>query len=121
MARNEGAYEYRFANDLLFAGGPGAYLLAGDALLGEPYTLRAQALFSGETKGNDVVGDTHRTDTGVTGLYLGPAFAFGWGTHLGAEIAADLPVLHQQHRPADRPGLPAARRRHAGASDRSAH
>ena len=93
VARNEGAYQYRFANDLLFAGGPGAYLLTGDALFGEPYTLRGQALFSGETKGNDDVGDTHLTDTGVTALYLGPAFAFGWGTHLGAEIAADLPLL----------------------------
>ena len=93
VARNEGAYQYRFANDLLFAGGPGAYVLAGDALFGEPYTLRAQAMFSGETKGNDSIGDVHETDTGITSLYLGPAFGFGWGTHLAAEISADLPVL----------------------------
>jgi hypothetical protein len=82
-----------FANDLLFAAGPGAYLLTGDSLFGEPYTLRAQALFSGETKGNDSIGDVHETDTGITSLYLGPAFGFGWGTHLGVEVSADLPVL----------------------------
>ncbi|MBX3026821.1 hypothetical protein KF840_18085 [bacterium] len=93
MARNQGAYQYRFANDLLFGAGPGLYLATGDALFGEPYAFRAQALFSGETKGNDWVGETRLNDTGITSLYLGPQFAFGWGTHLAAEIAADLPVL----------------------------
>lgn len=93
MARNEGAYQYRFANDLLFAGGPGLYLLTGDALFGEPYTLRTQVMVSGETKGNDRVGDTHLTDTGMTAVYVGPAFGFGWGTHLASEISADFPVL----------------------------
>lgn len=93
MARNEGAYDYRFANDLLFAAGPGAYLLAGDVLFGAPYTLRAQVLLSGETKGNDSIDGVTETDTGITSLYLGPAFGFGWGTHLAAELSADLPVL----------------------------
>jgi hypothetical protein len=50
-------------------------------------------LASGETKGNDDVGDTHLTDTGMTGVYVGPAFGFGWGTHLAAEVTADFPVL----------------------------
>jgi hypothetical protein len=93
VARGVGAYDYRFANDLLFAAGPGAYLLAGDSLFGEPYTFRGQALFSGETKGNDTNGDVKETDTGITSLYLGPAFGFGWGTHFAAELSADLPVL----------------------------
>lgn len=92
-ARNVGAYQYRFANDLLFGGGPGVYLATGDALFNQPYTLRVQALLSGETKGLDSINETRLTDTGMTSLYLGPYFGFGWGTHLMAELGADLPVL----------------------------
>lgn len=92
-ARNDGAYDYRFANDLLFGAGPGAFVLTGDALFGEPYTVRAQVLLSGETKGNDSLGETHLNDTGITSLFLGPQFGFAWGTHLAVEIGADLPVL----------------------------
>ena len=92
-ARNEGAYDYRFANDLLFNVGPGAYLLADDVLYGAPYTLRAQAIFSGETKGTDSIEGMRVGDTGFTGLYLGPYFGFAWGTHLNLELGADLPVL----------------------------
>lgn len=92
-ARNDGAYDYRFANDLLFDVGPGAYLVAEDALYGAPYTLRAQAVFSGETKGTDTVQDVSLGDTGYTGLYLGPYLTFTWGTHLNLELGADLPVL----------------------------
>jgi hypothetical protein len=93
MARNSGAYQYRFANDLLFGGGPGVYVTTGDALWGEPYAARVQALLSGETKGNDDIGETHLTDTGVTALYMGPELTFDWGTHLAVEVGADLPLF----------------------------
>jgi hypothetical protein len=93
VARTVGAFDYQFANDLLFESGPGAYLLLGDDWLGAPYAFGAQVLFSGETKGTDSVQGQNVTDTGLTALYLGPAFRFTWGTHLAAEIAADLPVL----------------------------
>lgn len=92
-ARNEGAYDYRFANDLLFAVGPGAYLWADHVLYGQPWTLRAQGVFSGETKGTDSIDGMRVGDTGFTGLYLGPYFGFAWGTHLNLELGADLPVL----------------------------
>lgn len=52
-----------------------------------------QGLLSGETKGLDSINETCLNDTGVTSLYLGPYFGFGWGTHLMAEIGADLSVL----------------------------
>jgi hypothetical protein len=93
VARTVGAFDYQFANDLLFETGPGAYLLLGDDLFGEPYSFGAQALFSGETKGTDSVQGQNVGDTGLTTLSLGPAFRFSWGTHLAAEIVADLPVL----------------------------
>jgi len=92
-ARTVGAFDYQYANDLLFGTGPGAYLFAGDHLWGEPYTFGIQALLTGETKGNDTIDGETETGSGITSLYLGPAFRFGWGKSLGAEIAADLPVL----------------------------
>src|SRR5690606_15982793 len=87
------AFDYRYANDLLFSGGPGLYLFAGHLLGGQPWALRAQALLSGETKGTDSIDGQRVGDTGYTGLYLGPALGFAWGVHLGAELALDAPVL----------------------------
>jgi hypothetical protein len=93
LMRSVGAYGYAFANDLLFAVGPGYYLLTGDALWGAPYALRAQALLNGETKGVDTVDGSRVGDTGITTLYLGPVLGFDWGEHLGSEFSAELPVL----------------------------
>lgn len=93
VARTVGAFDYQFANDLLFETGPGAYLLLGDNFLGDAYALGAQIVFSGETKGTDSIQGQTVTDTGITALYLGPSFRFTWGIHLAAEITADLPVL----------------------------
>ncbi len=93
FARTVGAFDYQFANDLLFETGPGVYLLLGDNWLGAAYAFSAQVVFSGETKGKDTVDGEKVDDTGLTALYLGPAFQFTWGTHLAVEIGADLPVL----------------------------
>ncbi len=93
LMRSTGAYDYTFANDLLFAVGPGYYVLTGDALWGAPYGLRVQALLNGETKGVDSVDGQRVGDTGFTGLYLGPVLGFDWGEHLGSEFSAELPVL----------------------------
>ena len=83
-----GAYDYRYANDLIWSGGPGAWLL-----LDPKYTFSAQALLTGETKGNDTQKGVRFDDTGMTALYCGPALNFTWGTSLSAEVAAPLPVL----------------------------
>jgi hypothetical protein len=93
LARTVGAFDYQFANDLLFDTGPGVYGLLGDNLFGSPYAFGAQVLFSGETKGTDTLDGQPVDDTGITALYLGPAFRFTWGLHLGFDIEADLPVL----------------------------
>jgi len=84
----EGAFDYQFANDLTWLGGPGYYLL-----LEHGYSLSAQAVFTGETKGLDTQKGMALNDTGVTALYLGPGFGFTWEGKLTAEIAADLPVV----------------------------
>jgi hypothetical protein len=86
--RREGAFEYRFANDLTWVGGPGWY-----PLLTHDYTLGIQAVFSGETKGKDTQAGETLDDTGITALYLGPGMRFSWGTQLSAELTADLPVV----------------------------
>jgi len=86
--RTEGAFDYQFANDLTWLGGPGAFVL-----LGHNYSLGIQGVFSGETKGNDEQLDVKFDDTAITALYAGPAFLFTWGTALDAEVAADLPVV----------------------------
>jgi hypothetical protein len=86
--RTEGDFDYRYANDLTWTTGPGAFVL-----LAHGYSFTAQGVFSGETKGKDSLAGEAVGDTGITALYAGPAFGFTWGTSLSAELAADLPVV----------------------------
>jgi len=65
--RSTGDYDYRFANDLTWAGGPGYYLLMKDE-----FTLGLQAVVSGEYKRLDQFQGVAADDTGVTAVYLGP-------------------------------------------------
>jgi hypothetical protein len=90
--RTEGSFDYRYANDLWWSGGPGFYILLGDDLAGRQYSLAIQAVVSGEHKGKDELDGETVHDTALTTVYLGPALSFTWGTSLGLEIAADLPV-----------------------------
>jgi len=85
--RGTGAFDYRYANDLTWLGGPGMYVL-----LEHDYSLGVQAVLSGETKGKDEQNGTKADDTGMTALYLGPGASFTWGTSLGAELGVDVPV-----------------------------
>ena len=85
--RTEGAFEYTYANDLTWSGGPGWYLL-----LDHDKSIALQAVFSGETKGNDEQAGRHLNDTAITRLFLGPAVLFTWGTSLAGEAGIDIPV-----------------------------
>lgn len=87
-ATTEGSFDYQFANDLTWLGGPNYYLL-----LDHDYALSMGASLSGETKGLDTQKGQRLDDTGITALYVGPAFDFAWESKLSAEIAADLPVV----------------------------
>lgn len=88
LLRTEGDFEYEFANDLMWSGGPGAFVL-----LTHEYTVGVQAELSGESKGNDTLAGVKGGDTGITALYIGPDVRFTWGTSMGANLAVDLPVL----------------------------
>lgn len=85
--RSTGDYDYRFANDLTWLGGPGVYLA-----LDHRYSLAAQTIVSGEAKGTDTFQGRSAEDTGITTVYLGPQVNFTWGSHLSAEAAVDVPV-----------------------------
>jgi hypothetical protein len=89
--RTKGDFDYRFANELTWSGGPGAYLL-----LGHDYSLALQAQISGETKGKDQQAGARLDDTAVTNLFLGPRLLFTWGTSLGIEGAIELPVYQHE-------------------------
>jgi len=86
--RSTGDFDYRYANDLTWLGGPGWF-----ALLQHDYSLGLQAVLSGETKGNDTQQGRQATDTAVTELYVGPGISFTWRSSLTADVAVDLPVI----------------------------
>jgi hypothetical protein len=85
--RSEGDFGYQFANDWIWFGGPGVYLL-----LGHENTLSLQVVVSGESKGQDTLGGVATDDTAITAVYLGPQINFTWSSKLSAQIGADLPV-----------------------------
>lgn len=92
--RSRGAFEYQYANDLSWYGGPGAFLAHSD-----DYTLSLQAIVSGDTKGQDTIQGRNTfnralrvPDTVETGVYLGPQINFTWRDEVSAQLGADLPV-----------------------------
>jgi hypothetical protein len=88
VLRTEGAFGYRYANELTWLGGPGYYVYLDDDM-----TVGAQAVLTGETKGKDTLDGVKLDDTGITALYVGPSLRVSWGTSLAGEIIADLPVI----------------------------
>ena len=85
--RTQGDFDYRFANDLTWSGGPGLL-----ALLEDDYSLAIQAVVSGETKDRDEFRGAAVEDTGIESVYLGPQILFTWRDNLSAQIAVDVPV-----------------------------
>ncbi len=85
--RSTGDFDYRYANDLIWSGGPGVYLLLEDSA-----TVSVQVVVSGEHKKRDTFQGTDADDTGLTAVYLGPQINFTWSEKFSAEIGADLPA-----------------------------
>jgi hypothetical protein len=85
--RSTGDYDYRFANDLVWSGGPGFF-----AILHDKGTLSVQLNCSGEHKDVDRFRGADSDDTGITAVYLGPEIRGTWGDRYSAEIGADFPV-----------------------------
>jgi hypothetical protein len=86
MLRSEGAYDYHFADDLSWSGGPGYYLLRRpNALVG------VQCAVSGEHKGLDQFRGEPAEDTGITSVFVGPRIVASVGK-ISGELAAEFPV-----------------------------
>lgn len=85
--RGQGDYSYRYANDLVWEGGPGVYILRD-----QRGSFALQCAVSGETKGMDTFQGEAALDTGLTSLYLGPRVVASLGKVQG-EIGADFPVI----------------------------
>jgi len=87
MIRTEGDFDYHYADDLTWAGGPGFFLLFSEA-----HTLSLQVIVSGETKERDTFQGERAEDTGITSVFLGPQIDFTWSDRLSAEVGVDFPV-----------------------------
>jgi hypothetical protein len=85
--RSEGSFDFEYADDLQWSVAPGVVAWRGAEAL-----LAAQAVFSGETKGEDKLDGRNLTDTAATTLYLGPGLEGSW-KGLDAEVAVEIPVL----------------------------
>jgi hypothetical protein len=85
--RGDGTHQYHFANDLVWAGGPGYYIVRD-----RDTTLGVQFVASGEYKDVDRFRGEKAEDTGITSVFLGPRIVVSRG-RWSAEVAAELPVL----------------------------
>jgi hypothetical protein len=86
--RTKGNFDYQFADDLTWVGGPGAYLFLEDK-----YTVGLQWGISGEVKGRDRFMGRIVEDSGLTAIYMGPQLLASWKDNLSAELGVDLPVV----------------------------
>ena len=102
--RGDGTHQYHFANDLVWAGGPGYYIVRN-----RDTTVGVQFVASGEYKDVDRFRGKRAEDTGITSVFLGPRLVVSRG-RFSAEVAGEIPVreYHARHRDGER-------QRHRGA------
>ena len=86
--RTEGDFHYQFANDLIWSGGPGVFVV-----LTPTGTVGLQFNVAGESKGNDQNHGEDTNDSGITSVFVGPAASATWRDQLSADVAVDIPVL----------------------------
>ncbi len=85
--RGYGDFQYRFANDLAWSGGPGVYLYPPESRV-----AGLQCVVSGETKGYDHFQGVADPDSSLTTLYVGPRLTASFG-RVSGEVGVDLPVI----------------------------
>lgn len=86
--RSRGYMGYRFANDLTWDFGPGAYLL-----LEHSYTAALQGVIAGEHKGLDTSHGEKAEDTGITAWYAGPRLIATYQDRLSGEVSVEIPFV----------------------------
>jgi hypothetical protein len=85
--RSEGDFDFEYADDLQWSGGPGIV-----AWRGVESILAVQAVLSGETKGQDRLDGRRLGDTAATTLFAGPGVHVGW-RRLVVEVVAEVPAV----------------------------
>ncbi|EDY17740.1 hypothetical protein CfE428DRAFT_4779 [Chthoniobacter flavus Ellin428] len=85
--RGYGDFQFRYANELAWSGGPGVYLYRKNGK-----SLGVQCVVAGETKGYDRFQGVPDPDSGVTALYVGPRIVASFG-RINGEVSVDLPVI----------------------------
>ena len=84
--RGDGTHQYHFANDLVWSGGPGYFVVREQGII-----FGVQLLASGEYKDVDRFRGKKAEDTGITSVFLGPRLVASRG-RWSAELAVDIPV-----------------------------
>jgi hypothetical protein len=85
--RTEGEAGFRYGDELMISGGPGAYVL-----LKNSFTLSLQANALYDTMARDELLGQSSNQTGLTAWYLGPLLVLTWGEHFSANAGVDLPL-----------------------------
>jgi hypothetical protein len=89
--RTEGDSGFKYGNELMISGGPGAFVL-----LAESSTLSVQANAVYDTMARDEILGRKSDRTGQTAWYLGPLLNFTLGESFSANAGVDIP-LHIQN------------------------
>jgi len=84
--RGDGTHQYHFANDLVWAGGPGYYIVRNRETI-----FGVQFATSGEYKAVDRFRGKKAEDTGITSIFVGPRLVASRG-RWSAEVGAEFPV-----------------------------
>jgi len=85
--RMEGEADFKFGDELMISGGPGAYIW-----LDRKFTLSLQANTAFETRARDEFLGSKSNNTGLTAWYLGPQISFTWGQRFSANTGVDVPL-----------------------------
>lgn len=90
--RTPGESSFQFGDQLMISGGPGAYVLTGDA-----FTLSLQANAAYESDARDSLNGEPSNHTGMTAWYLGPLLNLTLGEHFSANAGVDIPLRIYNH------------------------
>jgi hypothetical protein len=88
--RGPGRHDYDFANDLVWSGGLGVFLIDRAT-----HRVAVEFVCAGETKGEDKFRGRRSDDTSATNVYLGPKISASFRNRFTAEVALDIPVRQE--------------------------
>lgn len=84
--RGDGAHQYHFANDLIWGGGPGYYVVRNRST-----AVGVECVVAGEYKDVDRFRGAAAEDTGITSVFVGPRVVASHG-RWSADIDVELPA-----------------------------